>query len=291
MKYGFIREHAQRWPVLHLCRLLEVQRSAYYDWRNQPGKVIPVQELAMRRRMKELFAASRSSLGSRTMMQNLRQEGFEIGRDRTRRLMKRLDLRVKQKRKYKVTTDSKHNLPVAQNILNRKFSPQGPNQAWGTDITYLWTQQGWIYLAVVIDLYSRRVVGWCMDRRMKKALVIRALMMAVNLRKPPPGLIHHSDRGSQYASHAYQKLLKQYGMIGSMSRKGNCWDNAPVERFFSSLKREWTGNRLYRTRFEAIADVREYVAVYYNSRRLHSTLGYTTPMDYEKDLNKVSGIT
>lgn len=291
MKYGFIREHAQHWPVVHLCRLLEVQRSAYYDWRDQPGKVISVQELAMRLRMKELFAASRSSLGSRTMMQNLRLEGFEIGRDRTRRLMKRLDLKVKQKRKYKVTTDSKHQLPVAQNVLNREFSPHAPNQAWGTDITYLWTQQGWIYLAVVIDLYSRRVVGWCMDRRMKKALVIRALMMAVNLRKPPPGLIHHSDRGSQYASHAYQKLLQQYGMICSMSRKGNCWDNAPVERFFSSLKREWTGNRLYRTRFEAIADVREYVAVYYNSRRLHSTLGYTTPMDYEKDLNKVSGIT
>ena len=136
MKYGFIREHAQHWPVVHLCRLLEVQRCAYYDWRDQPGKVIPVQELALRRRMKELFIASRGSLGSRTMMQNLRLEGFEIGRDRTRRLMKRLDLRVKQKRKYKVTTDSKHNLPVAQNILNRKFSPQGPNQAWGTDITY-----------------------------------------------------------------------------------------------------------------------------------------------------------
>jgi transposase InsO family protein len=291
VKYGFIREHTQRWPVVHLCRLLEVQRSAYYDWRDQPGKVIAAQELVMRRRMKELFVASRASLGSRTMMKNLRLEGFAIGRDRTRRLMKRLDLKVKQKCKYKVTTDSKHQLPVAQNLLNRGFSPQAPNQAWGSDITYLWTQQGWIYLAVVIDLYSRRVVGWCMDRRMKKALVIRALMMAINLRKPPPGLIHHSDRGSQYASHAYQKLLKQYGMICSMSRKGNCWDNAPVERFFSSLKREWTGNRLYRTRLDAIADVREYVAVYYNSRRLHSTLGYTTPMDYEKDLNKLSGIT
>ena len=210
------------------------------------ARVIPVQELALRRRMKELFIASRGSLGSRTLMQN---------------------------------------------VLNREFAPQGPNQVWATDITYLWTQQGWIYLAVVIDLYSRRVVGWCMDRRMKKSLVIRALMMAVNLRKPPAGLIHHSDRGSQYASHAYQRLLQQFGMIGSMSRKGNCWDNAPVERFFSSLKREWTGDRLYRTRFEAIADVREYVAVYYNSRRLHSTLGYTTPMDYEKDLNKVSGIS
>ena len=214
-----------------------------------------------------------------------------LGRDKTRRLMKSLQLKVKQKRKFKVTTDSNHKLPVATNVLNREFSPSAPNQAWGSDITYLWTQQGWIYLAVIIDLYSRRVVGWSIDRRMKKALVIRALMMAVNLRKPPPGLIHHSDRGSQYASHDYQKLLKQHGMICSMSRKGNCWDNSPVERFFGSLKREWTGDRWYRTRQEAIADVREYVAVYYNSRRLHSTLGYSTPMDYEKTLNKVSGIT
>ena len=291
MKYGFIRDQANDYPVNLLCRLLSVQRSGYYDWRDRPGKVIPAEELALRRRMKALFAASRDSLGSRTMAKNLRQEGFEIGRNKTRRLMKQLQLKVKQKRKYKVTTDSKHNFPVAKNVLNREFSPSAPNQVWGMDITYLWTQQGWIYLAVVIDLYSRRVVGWSIDRRMKKALVIRALMMAVNLRKPPAGLIHHSDRGSQYASHAYQKLLRQHGLICSMSRAGNCWDNAPVERFFGSLKREWTGDRLYRTRQEAIADVREYVAVYYNSKRLHSTLGYTTPLNYEKNLNKVSGIS
>ncbi len=290
MKYAFIRDQANDFPVELLCRQLGVQRSAYYDWRAQPCKIIAPEALVLRRRMKELFAASRGSLGSRMMMKNLRQEGFEIGRDKTRRLMKQLQLKVKQKRKYKVTTDSKHKLPVAENVLNRDFSPSAPNQAWGSDITYLWTQQGWIYLAVIIDLYSRRVVGWSIDRRMKKALVIRALMMAVNLRKPPPGLIHHSDRGSQYASRDYQKLLQQHGMICSMSRKGNCWDNAPVERFFSSLKREWTGDRWYRTRQEAIADVREYVAVYYNSRRLHSTLGYMTPMNYEKRLNKVSGI-
>ena len=155
---------------------------------------------------------------------------------------------------------------------------------------FVWSQQGWVYLAVVIDLYSRRVVGWSIDRRMQKSLVIRALMMAINLRNPPAGLIHHSDRGSQNASRAYQNLLKQHGMICSMSRKGNCWDNSPVERFFSSLKREWIGDRLYRTREDATADVREYVAVYYNSKRLHSTLGFTTPMNYEKNLNKVSGI-
>ena len=289
MKYAFIREQARRWPVIHQCRLLGVQRSAYYDWRGQSCRVIPPEELSLRRRMKELFKASRDSLGSRMMMKNLRDEGFEIGRARTRSLMKALNLKVKQKGKYRVTTDSQHKLPVAENVLDRQFSPTGPNQVWGADITYLWAQEGWIYLAVVMDLYSRRVVGWSIDRRMNKALVIRALMMAINLRRPPPGLVHHSDRGSQYASHAYQKLLKQHGMIPSMSRKGDCWDNAPVERFFGSLKREWTGDRSYRTRQQAIADVREYLAVYYNSRRLHSTLGYKTPLNYEKDLNKVSG--
>ena len=271
-----------------MCRMLGVQRSAYYAWRNRPQRVIPAEELVLRRRMKALFEASRRSLGSRMLMNNLRQEGFEIGRTRVRNLMKKQDLVVKEKRKYKVTTDSNHSFSVAENVLNRAFSPAAPNHVWATDITYLWTQQGWLYLAVVIDLHSRRVVGWSMDRRMHKALVIRALLMAINLRKPPPGLIHHSDRGSQYASREYQKLLKRFGMICSMSRKGNCWDNAPVERFFSSLKREWTGNRLYRSRQEAIADVREYVAVYYNAHRLHSTLGYTTPIDYEKNLNFVS---
>ena len=208
MKYDFIGTHANDFPVKLLCRQLGVQRSAYYDWRAQPGKLIAPEELALRRRMKELFAASRGSLGSRMMMKNLRQEGFEIGRDKTRRLMKSLQLKVKQKRKFKVTTDSNHKLPVATNVLNREFSPSAPNQAWGSDITYLWTQQGWIYLAVIIDLYSRRVVGWSIDRRMKKALVIRALMMAVNLRKPPPGLIHHSDRGSQYASQVYRQITE-----------------------------------------------------------------------------------
>lgn len=289
MKYEFIQAHAERYPVNLLCQMLSVQRSTYYDWRTRPVKIITLEELALRQRMKALFAASRDSLGSRTLMENLRSEGFDIGRERVRNLMKVLNLRVKQKRRFKVTTDSQHHWPVAENVLNREFAPNAPNQVWGTDITYLWTQEGWVYLAIVIDLYSRRVVGWAIDRRMKKALVIRALMMAVNLRNPPPGLIHHSDRGSQYASHAYQTLLKQHGMIPSMSRKGNCWDNAPIERFFSSLKREWTGDRLYKTRQAAIADVREYVAVYYNSRRLHSTLGYKTPMEYEKTLSNVSG--
>jgi len=290
VKYAFIQGHAVKYPVTLLCRVIGVKHSSYYDWHKRGGKVIPAEALRLRRRMKELFRASRQSLGSRMMMENLNDEGFDIGRYRVRMLMKSMGLVVKRKRKYKITTDSKHNHPVAENILDRQFYPTSPNQVWATDITYLWIQEGWLYLAVVIDLCSRRVVGWSMDKRMNKALVIRALMMAINLRKPPAGLIHHSDRGSQYASRAYQLLLKLHGMICSMSRKGNCWDNAPVERFFSSLKREWTSNQLYRTRQEAVADVREYVMVYYNAKRLHSTIGCKTPSDFEKHLNKVSGI-
>ena len=289
MKYAFIDRERIHYPVNTMCRVLGATRSAYYDWRKTQYRVVPAEELTLRRRMKALFEASRQSLGSRMMSENLRQEGFDVGRDRARRRMKALGLVVKRKNKFKVTTDSKHKHPIAPNVLNRDFRPDGPNKAWGVDITYR-TLEGWVYLAVVIDLYSRRVVGWSMDRRMKKALAIRALMMAINLRQPPPGLIHHSDRGSQYASKAYQKQLEQNKMTPSMSRKGNCWDNAPVERFFSSLKREWTGDQLYRTRSEAIADVREYVAVYYNSKRLHSTLGHQTPLNYENVLNKVSGI-
>jgi putative transposase len=289
VKYAFIQRHAFKYPVTLLCRVVGVKHSSYYDWRGHGGKVIPVEELKLMRRMKKLFRASRQSLGSRMMMQNLHDEGFNIGRYRVRMLMKSMGLVVKRKRKYKVTTDSKHKFSVAENILNRQFYPSHPNQVWATDITYLWTQEGWLYLAVVIDLCSRRVVGWSMDKRMDKAVVIRALVMAINSRKPPVGLIHHSDRGSQYASHTYQLLLKQHGMVCSMSRKGNCWDNSPVERFFSSLKREWTSDQLYRTRQEAMADVRDYVMVYYNAKRLHSTLGCKTPSDFEKHLNEVSG--
>ena len=290
MRYAFIRSHAGRYPVNHLCRLLGVHSSAYYAWRSRPAKIIAPEELELRRRMKTLFAESRASLGSRMMTANLRAEGFAVGRERVRRLMKALDLRVKRKRQFQITTDSRHDSQIAENVLDRAFSPDRPNQVWGADITYLWTREGWVYLAVVIDLHSRRVVSWAMDRRMKQALVVRALMMGINLRQPPPGLLHHSDRGSQYASRVYRQLLKQHGMLASMSRKGNCWDNAPVERFFGSLKREWTDGQLYRTRDEAIADVRTYISTYYNSKRLHSTLGFTTPIDYENILNDVAGI-
>ena len=227
MKYGFIRECRESYPITTLCRVMEVSPSAYYDWCSRPGELIDHATWQLCHRMKALFNESRQSLGSRQLMKQLRKEGFEIGRYRVRMLMKKLGLVVKRKRRFVLTTDSEHTLPVAENVLNREFAPTEKNRVWTTDITYIWTLQGWVYLAVVIDFHSRRVVGWHLERRMETALVSRALMMAINLRNPPKGLLHHSDRGSQYASHTYQRLLRQHGMVCSMSRKGNCWELRP----------------------------------------------------------------
>ena len=280
---------ANDYPVSRMCCVLQVTKSAYYDWKQRGATVVSAEAFVLCSRMKALFTQSRDSLGSRGMVRHLRQTGYVIGRYRVRRLMKRLGLVVKIKRKYRVTTQSQHDLPVAGNVLNRQFNPGQPNHAWVADITYVWTVQGWLYLAVVMDLYSRRIVGWCMDRTMTQALAIRALMMAINLRQPKAGLIHHSDRGSQYASEAYQTLLKQHGIRPSMSRKGNCWDNAVMERFFKSYKEEWIGDQVYYTREAAIRDMQEYMK-YYDNVRLQSTLGYRTPMEYENGLNRVSGL-
>lgn len=289
MKYGFIAEQAKNFPIRLLCRVMGVKKSSYYDWKSQGAKIIGVEEFKLHQRLKAIFKESRESAGSRRLVKRLQAEGYCIGRYRVRRLMKQLGLVVKTKRKYRVTTDSKHNHPVADNELNRAFNPDQANQVWTADITYIWTQEGWLYLAVVMDLCSRRVVGWRLDRQMSQSLVIRALMMAIALRKPPKGLIHHSDRGSQYASKAYRELLRQHGMVCSMSRKGNCWDNSPMERFFRSLKEEWIGDQSYKTREEAHHDLREYLMVYYNTKRLHSTLDYQTPFQFENNIKKVSG--
>ncbi len=258
-----------------------VSRSAYYDWRNRGAEIIDHDTWLLFHRMKALFTESRQSLGSRQMMQQLRKEGFEIGRYRVRSLMKQLGLTVKNKKRFVLTTDSRHNEPVAENLLNRQFAPKSKNQVWTTDITYIWTLEGWVYLAVVIDLYSRQVIGWSTDRYMKTGLIARALVKAANIRRPPRGVMHHSDRGSQYASEVYQQLLKEHHMVCSMSRKGNCWDNAPTERFFSSLKREWLTGNIYTTREAAEADVKSYM-VYYNTRRLHTALNNLTPIEFEQ---------
>ena len=201
--------------------------------------------------------------------------------------MKEAGVQVRHKKKFKVTTNSNHKLPLFENLLERQFDVEQPNQVFASDITYVWTQEGWLYLAVVIDLYSRKVVGWSMSSRMTAQLVCDALTMAIWLRRPKAGLIHHSDRGSQYASHAFRRLLKAHGILGSMSRKGNCWDNAVVESFFGSLKQERVHWRHYQTRYEAQQDILDYISMFYNSYRLHSYLGYKSPNQYEMEMTEL----
>jgi putative transposase len=230
--------------------------------------------------MKSIFRESKKSYGSRRIVVELQTKGFDIGRYRVRSLMKKLGLKVKSAKRYKVTTNSRHNYPVAPNLLNRQFDVKVLNKVWTTDITYIWTFEGWFYLAVVMDLCSRQIVGWAMDKRMKTELAKKALTMAYWRRKPQSGLLHHSDRGSQYASDIYQKQLKEYHMIPSMSRKGDCWDNSPMERFFRSLKSERLSFCKFYTRHEARMEILDYIS-FYNSSRLHSSLGYLSPMDFE----------
>jgi transposase InsO family protein len=272
------------YPVTVLCKVMRVSRSGFYDYlkRHQQGPVLDPGEERLKSQMRQIFKSSRGSYGSRRMMEQLGKDGFPIGRFKTRRLMRELGLKAKAPRRYKVTTDSRHSFQTAPNVLDRQFDVQTPDSVWTADISYVWTLEGWLYLAVVMDLYSRRIVGWAMDKRMKTDLVLNALAMAYWHRKPPKGLLHHSDRGSQYACPDYQKRLVQYGMRASMSRKGDCWDNAPMERFFRSLKSERLKLCRFETRASARNEVLDYIA-FYNGLRLHSTLGYLSPIEYEKE--------
>ena len=283
MRYDFVRQEKKAYPVTILCKVMEISRSRFYDYVHRLQSPDDPEETALKARISAIFKEHRSQYGSRRVLKQLKAEGHQIGRYKVRRLMRELGLKAKSPKRYKVTTDSRHSFPVAPNLLNRKFDVYEPNRFWTTDITYVWTFEGWLYLAVVLDLYSRQIVGWSMDKRMKKQLALDALAMAYWRRKPLPGLLHHSDRGSQYACHEYQKRLEQYGMVASMSRKGNCWDNAPTERFFRSLKSERLSSFRFITRQSAEIQILDYIS-YYNSIRLHSTLGYRTPFAYEKEL-------
>lgn len=271
-----------------LCRVMRVSKSAYYDWKVRPRKVISANTLTLYRRMKELFTASRASLGSREMMKKLHKEGYQIGRYKVRKIMNMLKLVVQQRRAYKVTTQRKHTDAVADNLLNQNFNPVAPNEIWAGDVTYLKTGEGWMYLAIVMDLYSRRIVGWHIDKRMTSDLVEKALIKAYNLRQPPRGLVFHSDRGSQYTSYRYRKLLKSYGMRASMGDVGACWDNAVVERFFGSLKHDWLFKVHQPTRDHMKQDVAAYIK-YYNLERLHTANKDMSPIEYEIQFRKVSG--
>ncbi len=278
------------YPVMVLCRVMQVSTSAYYSWKKRPGQLIGAEVLLLHRRMKELFKQSRNSLGNREMMKKLREEGFGIGRYKVRNLMIMLNLKVTQRIAYKVTTKRKRSDDVADNLLNQNFNPVAPNQIWAGDITYLKTGEGWMYLAIVMDLYSRRIIGWSINRRMTTDLICKAMNMAYNLRQSQEGLVFHSDRGSQYTSKCYRKLLDGYGVRASMGDVGACWDNAVVERFFGSLKHDWLFKIAQPTREHMKKDVAAYMR-YYNFDRLHTANGDQSPINYENSLKKVSGWT
>ncbi len=285
MRFGFIWQQQKAYPVTVLCRVTGVSRSGYYKYlkTKHENKMDP--NFALIAKVRQIHSDTRGSYGSRRMSDQLREDGYDVGRYRARSLMEKAGVSVKRRKKFKRTTDSNHKLPVAPNLLNRQFEVQRPDTVWCSDITYLWTLQGWLYLAVVLDLYSRKIVGWAMNNRLTAPLVKQALSMAYWRRKPEKGLIHHSDRGSQYVGDDYQKMLEQYGMVCSMSRKGNCWDNAVVESFFHSLKTEWINDIIYKTRDEARSDVIRYIEMFYNSHRLHSFLGYKNPNVFENNFS------
>ena len=281
MKYEFIARHKKTWPVDLMCRLLGVQRNGYYGYVKRQNNPEDTEHKELIDWIKKISESSGYTYGSRRIRKALNALGYPIGRKRTGRLMKEAGVLVRYRKKYKVTTNSNHKKPLFNNVLDRQFTVAAPNRAYVSDITYVWTQEGWLYLAVVIDLYSRKVVGWSMSSRMKADLVCDALKTALWQRKPGRGLIVHSDRGVQYASRPYTQLLSQYGCVGSMSRKGNCWDNAVAESFFGSLKQELVQWKNYQTRLEAQQDILGYIAMHYNSKRLHSFLGYMAPNQYE----------
>jgi len=281
VKFAFISAEKASTPVSVLCRLLGVSRSGFYAWEERGPSASSVADEQLAVRIAAIHKASGGRYGSPKVHAELEAEGFAVSRKRVARIMSELGLASLRKRRFKATTDSKHKLPVAENVLDRKFEVDAPDVAWVTDITYVWTSEGWLYVAAILDLFSRRVVGLAMSERIDRALVLDALRNAVGRRVPNQGLIHHSDRGSQYASADYQNALKDRGVVCSMSRKGNCWDNAVAESFFATLKTELIYPRRFATRREAKDAIFDYVEVFYNRRRRHSTLGYLSPVDFE----------
>jgi transposase InsO family protein len=280
VKYAWI--DAQRdFDLSQMCTVLDVSVSGYRAWKRggKPDRkrLTDVQLLAL---IRAIHAELKGAYGSPRMVRELRARGFSAGKERVERLMREHGIRARRKRRYQATTDSRHTMPVAPNLLARNFSPVVPDQVWTSDITYLWTDEGWLYLTIVLDLFNREVVGWSLKPRMTADIVLDALTMAWFRRKPAPGVLFHSDRGSQYASGAFQDKLAQYGMTCSMSRKGNCWDNAPSESWFNSFKNERAHWMHYATHAEATADVFEYIEVFYNRKRRHSTLSYQSPTEF-----------
>jgi transposase InsO family protein len=265
-----------------MCRILEVSRSRYYAWCKNPLSYQAQKDAVFTEQIKSVFAEGRMVYGTRRIKYRLAEQSVIVSRKRISRLMKESGLQLKMKRKFKVTRDSKHNLVISPNLLQRQFYVEKPNLVWAGDITYIPTKNGWLYLATVMDLYSRKIIGWSMDTSMQAALVNDAITMAIWKRKPAKGLIWHSDRGSQYCSKSHRTILKDHGILQSMSRKGDCWDNATSESFFSTLKRELVELANFTDQKQAAAAIFEYIEVFYNKIRLHSTIGYLAPVEFEE---------
>ena len=283
MKFAFIARHRNIWPAAWLCKALDVSRSGFHAWLNRSPSRHARYDETLLGKVRDSFTMSDRTYGARRVWHDVLAEGLSCGLHRIERLMRENGLRSRPRRRG-LPKDTGYRAAASENLLDRSFEASAPNQKWVADFTYIWTAEGWLYVAAVVDLYSRRVVGWSMNVNMTSQLVADALIMAIWRRGKPDALLHHSDQGSQYTSEQFQRLMADNGITCSMSRSGNVWDNAAMESFFSSLKTERTARKVYRTRNDAKADVFDYIERFYNPRRRHSTLGYLSPMDFE---NKV----
>jgi len=282
VRYAWIEDHRTDWPIVVQCDVLAVSRSGYYAWRKRPPSEAARRREKLTDEIRTAYAVGRAAYGSPRVHRELLAQDTKCDRKTVARLMKQAGIQAKTMKKFRVsTTDSNHRQPIAENVVNRDFAPSAPNRTWVADITYVPTQEGWLYLAAVEDLYSRKIVGWSMSERIDSRLVVDALEMAVERQLPGDGLIAHSDRGVQYASEHYRELLTRHGITCSMSRRGNCWDNAPMESFFATLKKELIHLENYETRAAARHSIFEYIEVFYNRVRRHSALNYLSPVNFE----------
>jgi putative transposase len=282
VKFAFVQAEKAQLPTAKLCRALGVSRSGYYAWTRRPPSARALLDAKLVPVIRACHARSRATYGSPRIHQDLRALDYRVSRKRVARLMRREGLCVRPPRRYRVTTESSHKLPVAPNVVARNFNVTGLNRVWVTDMTYVWTWEGWLFLAVIVDVFSRRVVGWSAADHLRTELALEALGMALGLRQPDQGLVHHSDRGCQYASELYRAELAARGIVCSMSRVGDCWDNAVAESFFATLKAELIYRRPWPSKHEARLAIHDYIGGFYNPHRRHSSLGYLSPMDFER---------
>ena len=282
MKYQFVDTYRSEFAVLKMCRALQVSKSGYYAWRIRPQSKRARENEKLDHHIKTIYRKNKGTYGSPRITKALNRQNIACSENRVARQMRINDIKAKTKKRFKVTTNSKHNHPVAKNLLDQNFKAQRPNQVWASDITYIWTREGWLYLAVIMDLFGRHIVGWAMDNHLGQELVVNAFKQAIWRRRPPQGVIFHSDQGVQYACQGFRKLLQQHKFIQSMSGKGNCYDNAVVESFFHTLKTELIYFENYRTREDAKNSIFEYIEIYYNRDRMHSTLNYCSPVQFEQ---------